>query len=91
VPGVKSLADQLALDRTAMSLERTMLAYIRTAVALLLSGSSGLLLTEITWVRIAGVILIGFAIGTMVIGMVRYWRRKRELDKYSGVLGEEDD
>ncbi len=91
MPGVRNLADQLALDRTLMSLERTMLAYIRTAVALLLSGSSGIFLSSITWVQIAGGILIGLAIATMAVGLVRYWRRKRDLEKYAGVIRDEED
>ena len=72
-------ADELALARTHLANERTLLAYARTALALMAGGWGVLEIVDAdigTWVGggciVAGVALIGF-------GIYRYGRLRRIL------------
>lgn len=72
-----TLNDYLAIDRTILSNERTLLAYGRTALAMVIIGGSALkffdsaVLTVIGWLFLAGGVI------TMFIG----WRRYRHTDR----------
>ena len=72
-----TLNDYLAIDRTILSNERTLLAYGRTALAMVIIGGSALkffdpgILTVVGWLFIAGGAI------TMLIG----WRRYRHTDR----------
>jgi putative membrane protein len=71
--------EQLSLDRTALSNERTFLSYIRTALAVFLTGATlikfynSLVLTIVGWGMLgAGLFIFG-------VGLLRYRRIKRRL------------
>lgn len=72
-----TLNDYLAIDRTILSNERTLLAYGRTALAQVIIGGSALkffdspILTLLGWAFLAG------GVATMLIG----WRRFRHTDR----------
>ena len=81
------LRDHLALDRTRLANERTLLAYIRTAFMLLVAGATALKLFAETpalvitaWFFIAiGVIVAGF-------GAWRFDRMRRTINGRAGQL-----
>lgn len=69
------LRDVLAIDRTRLANERTLLAWIRTSVMLLVSGISLLKLFEGVWVLEAlGAFLIPVAIISAAVGLQRYFK-----------------
>jgi putative membrane protein len=79
----ESLNDMLALDRTAMSNERTFLAYIRTSLVLLITGG--------TIIRILGTKSIDLAAGyafvvlgalVLIFGFIRFGILRRRLEKW---------
>ena len=72
-----TLNDYLAIDRTILSNERTLLAYGRTALAMVIIGGSALkffdpgILTVVGWLFLVGGVI------TILIG----WRRYRHTDR----------
>jgi putative membrane protein len=67
-----TLNDYLAIDRTILSNERTLLAYVRAALAQVIIGGSALKFFDSLALTILGWIFIVAAIATMVIGWLRY-------------------
>lgn len=79
-PGAKSDIPNLALIRTDLANERTVLAYGRTALMLVATGVSllkFLTLTIDTFVLGWFLVAIGFIVG--LIGVIRFVRLKRQL------------
>lgn len=74
-----------------MALERTLLAFIRTALALLLSGATGFYITESRWVHAAAVALIVLGFVTFIVGLVRYRRRKKTLLSFAAAADEDEE
>jgi putative membrane protein len=66
-----TLNDYLAIDRTVLSNERTMLAYARTALALVVVGGTCIKLFDTTFMRIVGVV---FALGGTFVAGRGWWR-----------------
>lgn len=75
------LRDYLAEERTVLANERTFLAYIRTALAVAVGGVSLIHFIASTIADVFGIILIFAAIATFIIGIWRYIRTRRSLDK----------
>ena len=75
------LRDHLAADRTQLANERTLLAYYRTALTLFIAGATfvqffgNLLMAIVGWIFIP----LGFLV--FIVGVVRYRRAKRPLDR----------
>jgi uncharacterized membrane protein YidH (DUF202 family) len=74
-----------------MALERTLLAFIRTALALLLSGATGFYLAKSTWVHVAAGTLIFLGVVTFIAGLIRYRRRKRTLAAFAAAADDEEE
>lgn len=68
------LADYLSIDRTLLANERTLLAYFRTSLTLLVAGASFIQFFEIVIIQIVGWIFIPFSLIIGVIGIIRYRR-----------------
>jgi putative membrane protein len=68
------LNDALALDRTALSNERTLLAYIRTSMTLLVVGGTILHFFESLILLIIGGFFIAIAVIAIVAGVARFRR-----------------
>lgn len=80
------IRDYLALDRTRLSNERSLLAYYRTGLTTLVSGVTGFNVFHDIVLRSTSMMLIICGVGIMVIGIVRYYRFRRRIK----VLGETD-
>jgi putative membrane protein len=75
------LRDHLALERTALANERTLLSYGRTALAMIISGASGIHFLEGPAFQLVGGLLI--ASGLVVLGIgVRQHRSYRGRIEY---------
>lgn len=73
------LRDHLAADRTAMSNEQSLLAYIRTSLTLLIAGASGIKLFTEVGVKALGAVFVSLSILTFVMGVKSYRRMSRRL------------
>ena len=80
-----------------MANERTLLAYLRTTLAMLACGASLIQFFTHTWMRVSGGVLIPAGLLTGVIGAFRYLKMRRSLRRIVrvapdrlGSLGERD-
>jgi putative membrane protein len=75
VDGPLILRDVLAIDRTRMANERTLLAWLRTALMMLVSGITLIkLFGDILAMQATGMALVPLAIATGVLGLSHYVR-----------------
>jgi len=76
------LRDYLALERTKLANERTLFAYIRTSLYLLLAGLTLIQLKTVAsllWIGILSIIVSAILIW---IGILRYKKLNRQLNTY---------
>ena len=81
------LREYLAIERTRLANETTLLAYIRTGLYFLVAGSSlGHLVDSQFW-NIAGppVVIVGLTI--MLFGVIRYIRLRRSIEASKKNIG----
>jgi putative membrane protein len=76
------LRDHLALVRTRLANERTLLSYIRSALYLLIGGIALLGLEGYTELRWLGNLSLGLCVLFVVVGVYRYHTLRRQLDRY---------
>jgi putative membrane protein len=82
------LREYLAIERTKLVNESTLLAYIRTGLYFLVAGSTiGQLVQSMFW-QITGVplVIIGFSI--MLLGLFRYMRLRKVIEESRKNIGE---
>lgn len=81
------LREYLAIERTRLANETTLLAYIRTGLYFLVAGSTLGHLIESQFWSIVGtpLILIGFAI--MFLGVVRYFSLRKSIEASKKNIG----
>jgi len=76
------LRDHLALERTRLANERTFMAYVRSALYLVIGGLALLHLEghgELEWL---GVVSLVLAAAFAIIGLLRFHKLKRQLNSY---------
>lgn len=73
------LRDHLALERTKLANERTLLSYLRTSLYLFLGGLALLEMAEIVKVRTLGFVSILLSIIFLLIGIFRYNQLKKHM------------
>ncbi len=76
------LRDHLALERTKLANERTLLSYIRTSLYLLLAGITFLQIQHFDNIRWIGFGFIGLSSFFVVRGYLKYTNLKNRLRKY---------
>ncbi len=74
------LRDHLAIDRTILANENTFLAYIRTCLALLISGASLLKFFDLVLMHILGWVLIFIGISILAIGTIKFKKMRQEIN-----------
>lgn len=67
------------MDRTILANERTLLAYLRTALALIIVGGSAIKFFVSPVVHVSGGIFIVLALLVMVVGVRRFGRTNRRI------------
>lgn len=77
-----TVRDFLALDRTKLANERTLLAYIRTFVGMVASGAALLKIFDFPWTNIAATILLIAGPLFLVYGIVGFFRTNRRMNTY---------
>ena len=76
------LRDHLALVRTRLANERTLLSYIRSALYLLIGGIALLQLEDYGDLRWAGILSLVLCVLFVLIGLYRYHTLRRQLDRF---------
>lgn len=71
------LRDELAVDRTLLANERTLMTYLRLGVGLLIAGVSIIQFSTQDWYWAVGIACIPIGIITGVIGLGRYRRMNK--------------
>ncbi|WP_116125862.1 DUF202 domain-containing protein [Lewinella sp. IMCC34183] len=75
------LTDRLALDRTHLANQRTLLAFTRTGMYLCFTGIGIFNLIKNPDLFWLGWVAIGFGIGAAVIGLINYLRMKGKITR----------
>lgn len=66
------LTDQLALYRTHLANERTLLSYLRSGLALILAGVTIIQFSLTVWFTTVGTLCIPGGFGVLVFGVIRF-------------------
>jgi putative membrane protein len=73
------LRDELAIDRTVLSNESTLLAYIRLAITLVIAGISIVHFAMEKWFETIGVLCVPIGILVGILGWHRYQKMAEEI------------
>jgi putative membrane protein len=73
------LRDELAIDRTLLANERTLLSYLRSAVALFIAGVTIMHFSNEAWFSVLGFVCIPSGIITSIIGVARYRKMNQSI------------
>ncbi len=76
------LRDFLALERTTLANERTLFAYIRTSLYLILGGIGFVQLKDFENIRWLGFFSFGLSAILIVFGLLRFFKLRKKLQKY---------
>ncbi len=71
-----TLNDYLAIDRTVLANERTLLSYTRTALTMLVIGGTCIKFFDSLWIEIVGLTFLLLALAVFLIGWRRYLRMR---------------
>lgn len=81
------LREYLAIERTRLANETTLLAYIRTGLYFLVAGSTFGHLIESEFWTIAGTPLVLVGLAIMLAGVVRYFRLRKSIEASKKNIG----
>jgi putative membrane protein len=76
------LRDYLALERTKLANERTLLSYIRGSIYLVLGGIAFLQLKEFEGLHVLGYVSLSLSVIMLIVGVIRFIQLKQRLKKY---------
>ncbi|MBK6263421.1 DUF202 domain-containing protein [Marivirga sp. S37H4] len=76
------LRDFLALERTTLANERTLFAYIRTSLYLILGGIGFVQLKDFENIRWLGFFSFGLSFLLIVFGLLRFYKLRKRLRKF---------
>lgn len=76
------LRDHLALERTRLSNERTLLSYIRSSLYLLIGGIALVQIEGYGDLRYVGYLALLLCVLFVLVGFLRFFRLRDQLDRY---------
>ncbi|VXD10755.1 DUF202 domain-containing protein [Marinoscillum sp. 108] len=77
------LRDHLVLDRTKLANQRTLLAFVRTSLYLVVSGIAVIKVDFLDKIRFLGFILVGISLIVLILGVWNYFYfRKKMMNQY---------
>ena len=76
------LRDYLALERTKLANERTLFAYLRTSLYLILAGIAFIQLKDFDSIKWLGYLSLIFSVILLIIGILRYYHLNRKLKHF---------
>lgn len=74
------LRDELAIDRTLLANENTLLAYLRSALTLVIAGVTFIHFFAASWLLWLGVAFVPLGIGVGLFGGWRFRRMQRSIN-----------
>ncbi|MGV9011831.1 MAG: DUF202 domain-containing protein [Flavobacteriales bacterium] len=80
------LRDHLALERTRLSNERTLLSYIRSSLYLLIGGIALVQVEGYGDLRYVGYLSLLICVISLVVGFYRFQRLRHQLDRFYGPI-----
>lgn len=83
--------DYLALDRTKLANERTLLSYLRTGFTSLITGVSFIKLFDSLFFQVTGLLLISSGFIVLFIGLWKFTHMHKLIESMQKVNDEEDD
>lgn len=85
------LRDHLALQRTKLANERTLLTYVRSALYLIIAGIAFLGMKDFEGMPYIGITCLVVSIIIIIIGFIRFSQLKRQLNKIYQLPAPQDD
>lgn len=76
-----TLRDVLALDRTRLANQRTLLSYARTGFSLIITALAIFQFAEKSWAHISAWALVGLGMLIIIVGFIVYFRIRKNLRK----------
>ena len=78
------MRDHLAMERTKLANERTLLSYVRSSLYLLLGGIGlvGIKQNLFEDLKVVGLVAIGLSVLFLAVGIIRYIQLKRHLRQF---------
>lgn len=76
------LRDHLALERTRLSNERTLMSYIRSSLYLLIGGFALVQIEGYGDLRFVGYLALLLCVVFALVGFIRFFRLRGQLDRY---------
>ncbi len=76
------LRDYLALERTKLANERTLLSYMRSALYLMLGGIAIIQLEGFESIKFLGFVSLGLTIILVIVGVYRFQKLNKQLKNY---------
>ncbi len=76
------LRDYLAMERTKLANERTLLSYIRSSLYLMLGGIAIIQLQDFESIRFIGYLCLTLTVLFLIIGIYRFQKLKKQLNNY---------
>ncbi|NBT90996.1 MAG: DUF202 domain-containing protein [Verrucomicrobia bacterium] len=73
------LRDELAIDRTLLANERTLMAYIRLSITMVIAGVSIIHFAMEKWFETIGFLCVPIGIAAGILGWIRYQRMDLEI------------
>ncbi|GAB2885573.1 hypothetical protein GCM10027046_12500 [Uliginosibacterium flavum] len=73
------LRDELAIDRTLLANENTLLAYLRSALTLVIAGVTFIHFFAASWLLWLGVAFVPLGIGVGLFGGWRFWKMQKSI------------
>ena len=81
------LRDHLALERTRLSNERTLLSYIRSSLYLFIGGIALIQVEGYGDLLYVGYLSLLICVVSLVVGFYRFHRLRKQLDRYYELAG----
>lgn len=79
------LRDRLAMDRTTLANERTLMAYLRTSLTLVIVAITFLEFLDTTLTTLLGWVMIPIAVLIAFVGIGRYRQRQQMIIKFKAI------
>lgn len=79
-PNEMILRDYLALDRTKLANQRTLLSFIRTSLYLIVSGLAVMNVKALEGISFMGWILISISLLMLIAGVLNYFHFRRKMN-----------
>jgi uncharacterized membrane protein YidH (DUF202 family) len=71
------IRDQMAIQRTIFANERTLMAYLRTAIAIIGGGFAAIKLSQHTYMEMIGIVLMPVGLALAIYSFYRYFQKQK--------------